>query len=506
MADVTEPRPARRNPVAFLAELSDPTVVSVVFVVALFMDIMDATIVNTALPAIGHDLHQTTSQLVWVVLGYLLSLAIWIPASGWIGDRFGTKRTFLFALFMFTAASVLCGSATSLTQLTAYRFFQGVGGGMLTPIGTAMLFRAYPPAQRARASAILIVPTLIAPALGPVLGGFLTDGPGWRWIFYVNAPIGALAFLFGLWRLKESRHEQPGQFDPAGFVLSGVAIASFLYALNQAESLGFLAPRVVIFGLVGIVGAVSLVAVELTLSEPMLALRLFRERLFRVTNLVSIFSAGSFFGLILLMPLMLQDVRHLSASQSGLTTFPQALGIIAASQLVRHLYARVGPRFLLVAGMFGAAVMMFTLQFTTLETNLWFFRAMLFARGLCMAFVFIPLQAATMARVAPADIARGSAIGSTNRQVSNSLAVGVLIAMLIAQFHKIPGTLQHLGHHAPSASVLQYNAFKVPFFWTAVFALVGAALALLIHNQDASGTMAPRAGAAVASTVVEPIP
>ena len=483
--------PSRRGPLEFLAGLSDKSVVAIVFVTALFMDIMDATVVNTALPAIGKELHQSTTQLVWIVLGYLLSLAMWIPASGWIGDRFGTKRTFLFALLMFTAASVLCGTAHSLGELTAYRFLQGVGGGMLTPIGTAMLFRAFPPAERARASAILIVPTLIAPALGPVLGGLLTDGPGWRWIFFINAPIGALAFAFGAWRLKENRHESPGRFDPAGFVLSSVSIASLLYALNQSESLGWLSYRVESFLSIGVVGVIALVIVETQVKSPMLALRLLRERLFRTTTIVSIFSNASFFGLILLMPLMLQQVRGISASASGLTTFPQALGIIAASQLVRKIYPHVGPKRLLFFGLAGASLVMITLQLSNLETNLWWFRAMLFTRGLCMAFAFIPLQTATMAKVSLPDIARASAIGSTNRQVSNSLGVGVLISILVAQFHKISlaPVPKHLSH---TLSLRYYDAFKVPFFWTAVFAAVGAVLALFIHDADAQATMVPR--------------
>ena len=479
------------GPLRWLAGLSDKTVVAVVFVVALFMDIMDATIVNTALPAIGLELHQTTTQLVWVILGYLLSLAIWIPASGWIGDHFGTKRTFLFALFVFSAASLLCGQAHSVGELTAFRFLQGVGGGMLTPIGTAMLFRAFPPAERARASAILIVPTLIAPALGPVLGGYITDGPGWRWIFYVNVPIGALAFLFGAWRLKENRHESPGRFDPAGFVLSGLAVASLLYALTEAENYGWLSRRVDPFLALGLLTLVALIVVERKVKEPMLALRLFKERLFRITNIISIFSSASFFGLILLMPLMLQDVRGFSASQSGLTTFPQAIGVVAASQIVRKLYPRVGPRRLLFFGLAGASLVMITLQLSTVTTDLWWYRAMLFARGACMAFAFIPMQAAGMARISLADTGRASALGSTQRQISNSLGVGVVISILVAQYHKI-SILPPTGIVAPALRTAYYNAFKVPFFWTAMLAAAGAMLSLFVHDEDASATMLPK--------------
>ncbi|HZY06268.1 MAG TPA: MFS transporter, partial [Ilumatobacteraceae bacterium] len=172
-------------------------IVAIVYVSALFLDILDTTIINVAIPSVGRELHTEGAE--WVVLGYTLSLAVWIPASGWLGDRFGTKRTFLFALAAFTAGSLLCGSAQTIGQLISFRVLQGVGGGMLTPVGLAMLFRAFPPAERARAATLIMVPALVAPALGPVLGGFIVTNVSWRWIFLVNVPIGLLALAFG-WR------------------------------------------------------------------------------------------------------------------------------------------------------------------------------------------------------------------------------------------------------------------------------------------------------------------
>ncbi|HEX3947998.1 MAG TPA: MFS transporter, partial [Acidimicrobiales bacterium] len=162
--------------------IDQKVVVGVVYVVAMFTTILDSTVVNVALPSMARDFHVHTASIEWVVTGYLLSLAVFIPASGWIGDRVGTKRIFLLALLLFTVASALCGLASSLGELVAFRILQGVGGGMLMPVGTAMLYRAFPPAQRARANAILIVPTVVAPAAGPVLGGLLVDTLSWRWV------------------------------------------------------------------------------------------------------------------------------------------------------------------------------------------------------------------------------------------------------------------------------------------------------------------------------------
>jgi EmrB/QacA subfamily drug resistance transporter len=376
--DPTAPPSRQTNRFGILGSMSDRAAVATIFVVAMFMDIMDGTIVNTALPSIGKDFGATSpSSLAWVVLGYLLSLAIWIPASGWLGDKYGTKKIFLFALFTFTVASVLCGQAHSIGELTAFRFLQGIGGGMMTPVGTTMLFREYPPHERAKASAILVVPTLMAPALGPVLGGYLTDGLGWRWIFYVNAPFGIAAFCFGLWRLKEYQHHASSKFDPAGFVLSATSLGAILYALNQAELVGWSSARVLGFLIGGALLGVALVVVETKVHDPILALRLFKESVFRTTNLTSIFATGSFFGLVLLVPLMLQTVRGLSAAQSGLTTFPQALGVILMSQVVRKLYPKVGPRRLLVVGLTIAGLVMLTLEWTSATSSLWDYRLIL---------------------------------------------------------------------------------------------------------------------------------
>ena len=167
-------------------------IVGIVFVFGLFMDLLDMTITNVALPTLATDFHTDTTTIEWVVTGYLLSLAVFIPVSGWAGDRFGTKRVFMFALTVFVTGSALCGLAWNDTALIGFRVLQGIGGGMLTPVGTAMLFRAFPPSERAMASALLSIPAVVAPATGPVLGGYLVEFQSWRWIFWVNVPIGTL--------------------------------------------------------------------------------------------------------------------------------------------------------------------------------------------------------------------------------------------------------------------------------------------------------------------------
>jgi len=481
------------------ATLNEQKTVAIVFVVAMFMDIMDGTIVNTALPKIGQEFHHgSPTDLAWIVLGYLMSLAIWIPASGWLGDRFGTKKVFLFALFMFTASSALCGFAHSVNQLTAFRFLQGVGGGMMTPVGTAMLYRAYPPHLRQKAGALLAIPALLAPATGPVLGGWITDTWSWRWIFYVNVPFGVITLLFGAWKLTEHQHHADSRFDPVGFVLSAVTLGGVLYGLNRVELFGWGSTQVELPVAIGLVAGIGLIIANKRSDDPLLALRLFRDKVFTITNIVSVFATASFFGLILLMPLMLQGTRHLSPGISGLTTFPQALGVMAMTPFSRKLYSKIGPRRMLVGGLSVAGAIMLLLLDTKVTSNLWLYRGILFGRGMCWAFVFSPMQAAAFSQVSFKDTGRASSLFSTQRQVASSLGIAVLISLLVTQFNHVKA----IAHTLPPAQLSErlYDAYKVPFFWTCVFAFCGAVAALFIDDDKVLAVFRERDAASRASS------
>src|SRR5581483_8816644 len=220
--------------VSRLFRLEYKWLVAIVFMFGLFMDILDSTAVNVAIPTLQHDFHAPLSTVEWTVTGYLLSLALFIPGAGFISDRFGTKRTFLTAMGIFVAGSALCGQAHSIQELIAFRFLQGVGGGMMTPVSTAILSREFPGEERAKASALISVPVVLAPIAGPVLGGYLVTYTSWRWIFYINLPVGLIGFVLGLLILRE--HKEPyaqGRFDVAGLLTGGAGVAMLLYALSQ---------------------------------------------------------------------------------------------------------------------------------------------------------------------------------------------------------------------------------------------------------------------------------
>src|SRR5580658_6124713 len=276
-------RENRKRHVA-VVRMNQKIAVGIVFVSAMFMNIMDITIVNVALPTIGRDFNIPPTAVDGVVIAYLVSLAVFIPASGWLGDRFGGKRVLLVAIVIFTLGSVLCGLAQNIDQLVVFRIIQGAGGGMMAPVGMAMLYRVFPPAERIRASSILTVPTTFAPALGPVLGGLLVTDLSWRWVFYVNLPIGVAAFVFGAIFLEQQQQPQPGRFDLAGFLLSGLGLGLLMYGVSEGPDLGWQRPEVLGTIAAGLVLLAARGVVELRSPAPMVDLRLLKNRLFRSGN------------------------------------------------------------------------------------------------------------------------------------------------------------------------------------------------------------------------------
>jgi EmrB/QacA subfamily drug resistance transporter len=346
------------------------------------------------------------------------------------------------------------------------------------------LFRAFPPIERARAATIVMIPTLAAPALGPVLGGLITETIGWRWIFYVNVPFGALALAFGMRYLREHTEPTAGPFDVAGFLLSGIGLASITYAINEGPFIGWTNPWVIGLGIVGPAAFALLVYVETHQPHPMLALRLLKLRLFRATNVVMAFAMASFLGLTFVLPLYLQGLRGLDPLHSGLTTFPQAIGILISSQIAGRIYPRVGPRRLILFGLLGVTVATASLLFVGLETDLWWIRTIVLLRGFAIGFCFVSSQAASYAEIAPADNGRASAIYSTQRQMSASIGIA-LMATVLASFTTLT--------ERPSDMQRALTGYHWTFALCAGLALIAAVLAsIMIKDSDAAATMAAK--------------
>jgi EmrB/QacA subfamily drug resistance transporter len=462
--------------------------VCVVFVASMFMSIMDATIVNVALPALGRQFSVPSTSIDAVVVGYLVSLAVVIPVSGWVGDHWGTKRVFLLALALFSLASALCGLAQSLPMLVGFRILQGVAGGALTPVGTTILYRTYPPEDRVPLSRILNVPTVLAPASGPVIGGFLVEQFSWRWVFYVNVPIGIAACLFGIFFLQEDhQHQTDRRFDPVGFVLAGLGLALVMYALSEGPAYGWASLNILISLGTGLLLLGAFVVVELRTKEPMIDLRLFGDRLFRTTNLVSLFSSAGFLGLLFVAPLFLQEARGVSALTSGLTTFPEAIGVIVSTQIVARLYPMVGPRRLAAAGLTGVAAAMSLLCLMGLDTSLWLMRLLMFFTGAGMAYVFIPVQASAFTTISPASTGRASALYNAQRQLGAALGIALLSTVL--------GIVGPVNVGANGSVQPNLAAYHIAFLAAAALALIGAGTALVIRDRDAEATMRRKSSA-----------
>ncbi len=467
--------------------------VSVVFVLAMFMSIMDITIVNVALPQLGRDLGATATGVGAVSIGYLVSLAVVIPASGWLGDRFGGKKILLTAIVIFTLASALCGLAQTFGQLVAFRVLQGVGGGMLTPVGMAMLFRVFPPAERVRASSILIVPTALAPAIGPVLGGLLVDDLSWRWVFFVNLPIGIVALAFGVVFLREVEPSPAGRFDLRGFLLSGIGFASLMYGVSEGPARGWTDTAVLGSILVGVVLIAVLIYTQLRTAEPLLNLRLFADRLFRSTSAGIFVSTAAFLGTLYLAALFFQDGLGLSALGSGLSTFPEALGVMVGAQVAsRLLYPRIGPRRLMVGGLLVVSATMASMSLIDSRQDLWGMRFLMFVLGFAIAHNFVPTQAAAFARISPADTGRASTMFNALRQLGGAVGVAILTTVL---------TTVGVTHRVTGAVTPNVHAYHVAFLTAAALAFIAALIALGIHDADADST---RPKYAVAPAAREP--
>jgi EmrB/QacA subfamily drug resistance transporter len=458
--------------------------VGIVFVSAMFMNIMDITIVNVALPTIGRDFHIAPTAVDGIVIAYLVSLAVFIPASGWLGDRFGGKQVLMAAIIVFTVGSVLCGLAQNITELVLFRVIQGAGGGMLAPVGMAMLFRVFPPSERVRASSILTVGTTLAPAIGPVLGGLLVTDLTWRWVFFVNLPIGIAAVTFGCLFLERAEPQEAGVFDVPGFILGGAGLGLLMYGISEGPLKDWSSPTVISTCVAGVALLVALVVTELHTVHPMVDLRLLKARLFRSASGVLFLSMGGFLGTLYLVPLYFQDARGLSALQSGLSTFPEAFGVMFGAQLAsRLIYPRLGPRRHITFGLLGLAGAMLLLTQVSLTTNLWLIRGIMFLLGLMIAQIMVPTQAASFAQISPADTGRASTLFNTGRQVGSAVGVAVLSTVLIG-----------VGSTHVTAGIAHPNlrAYHLAFAAAAAFVLVAAGFSLTIHDSDAKETMVRR--------------
>jgi EmrB/QacA subfamily drug resistance transporter len=464
--------------------VSQKTAVSVVYVAAIFLSTMDTTIVNVTLPAIGRAFSIPSTSVGTISISYLVSLAVFIPASGWLGDRFGGKRVLLTAVTVFTVASALCGIASNLGQLIAFRVLQGVGGGLLAPVGMAMLLRIFRPEERVRALSVLTIATGIAPTLGPVVGGLLVTNLSWRWVFYVNVPFGICMLIFGLLFLRNHVQEQPGRFDIVGFLLAAAGLGLVMYGVSVGPDLGWTAVPVLVSIVSGAVLLGLMVVAELRCPAPIINVRLFKDALFRSCSGVMTLESVAFLGSLYTMSLYFQNGRGFSPLAAGLNIWPEAFGVMTGSQLAsRVLYRRLGPRLHLTVGVAGSSLFIALLSSLDAHSSIWHAWMIMYLTGFAVGQVFVATQAAAFATISSADSGRAATLFNAGRRLGGAIGVAVATTTIV---------LVSEGARAADGTGTDITACRVAFLVGAAINLLGIRAAWSVRDSDAASTIPVR--------------
>jgi EmrB/QacA subfamily drug resistance transporter len=421
-------------------------ILAMVVILGVFMSILDQTIVNIAIPrlqtAFGADIHSVQ----WVLTAYILAQGVATPAAAFFADTLGIKRFYIISLVAFTAGSALCGLAWSLPILIVFRVLQGLGGAALFPLSITLLFREFPPQERGMAMGFFGVPALLAPALGPTLGGYLVTYAGWQLIFYINVPIGIVAIILSAIFIREYRPEGQTRFDFLGFFFSSVGLATILYALSSASTDGWSSTTVLGFLFVGVLALAIFVTVELVIAnrgrQPLLDLRLFANGPFRAGIIANTFVIFGLFGGLFLFPIYLQNIRGQSAFQAGLILLPQALASMVSVIVGGRLVDRIGVRAVMIPGLLILAFATWQLTYISVYSSFGWLQLMLVLRGLALGLTVQPLTVATLSEIAPRKLAQASSLSTVNRAVASSLGIAILATLVQTQ------SQIHFGHLA----------------------------------------------------------
>ncbi len=407
-----------------------------VVVLGAIMSILDITVVNVALPTFqvvfgepGDPLPYST--VAWTVTAYTLALATVIPMTGWAADRFGTKRLYMTALLLFTLGSVLCAMAPTIEALIGFRVLQGLGGGMLMPLGMTIMTRAAGPARMGRLMAILGVPMLLGPIFGPILGGWLIEHYSWHWIFLINAPIGAVAIVYA-WRVLATDRPEPSEsFDWVGMALMSPGLALFLYGVSSIPGEGtFVSPKVLIPGTIGLLMVAGFVFWSFKPVHPLLDLRLFKNRNLTVSVITMFLFAAAFFGGLLLVPTYFQQVRGESPVDAGWLMAVQGLGAMITMPIAGALTDRLPVGRIVPIGLVAITGGMFALTQLTATTSYSYILPVLFVMGLGMGATMMPLMTSALKTLTSHEVARGSTLLNISQQIASSIGVAIMSVVL----------------------------------------------------------------------------
>lgn len=445
--------------------------VALIYTCVLFLDRLDLTIVNITLPTLAKYFHVPIAQTDWVSTGFLLALAMSIPISSWLGEKFGIKKIFILSTAIFGLASLLCAFSNNIFLLTVFRFIQGIGGGMLIPTGMTMVYRAFEPHEYASVTSFTFLPALLAPAIAPALGGAIMHFWGWKWVFLFASPICLFAVIISLIVLKEVDCSEKKPLDLKGFVFSSAALALLLYSISSLGKYGFVFGTNFSFGLT-LLFIYLFIKQEASVEHPLIDLKFFRHKLFVQANLIQLAFQVCHFGSIFLIGMYLQVAVGMSAMMAGFIMGMQAFGAICTSRYSVKLFNHFGPTRPIVWGFIGIIIFTLAILFIQTPEHVFFGCAILFLRGIFSGLCGTPIQTASVIDFEKADVGRASAIFNAGRQVSISLGIA-LSALLISYGLKV----NHLTQATILGRGLGYEAFHYAFMMIPVAALLGIVVA-----------------------------
>ncbi len=466
--------------------------VTAVVILGMMMSILDTTIVNVALHTLSSDLHSSISQVQWVVTGYLIALGAVIPVTGWAARRFGPKRVYMVSLVLFTLGSAACGLSSTLPELILFRILQGVGGGMLMPVVMIIMAQIAGPKRMGRVMAVVSMPMMLAPIFGPVLGGVILQNLHWSWIFFVNVPIGVIAFVLG-WRIVPRLDSgEAGPLDILGLALFPTGIAAFIFGVSELGSGAALGSMKVLLPVIaGLALMIAFCLHALRAQRPLLDIRLYANRVFAGASLTTFFVASALFGAMILVPLYYLEVRGQSLIATGLLTGPQGLGAMVAMPIANRLTERFGGGRVTLAGVSVLCLSTIPLTFLGATTSIVGISLVLVVRGVSIGLCFMPAMTAAFGALRPEQISDATPQLNVLQRVGGAVGTAVLAVVLARA---------SAGAHTPAQLA---SAFGQAYWWGLGIAALAFIPAIMLLRAERPRSTQVGAAAEPAST--EPV-
>ena len=395
-----------------------------------FMEVLDTSIASVALPHIAGSLSATTDEATWVLSSYLLANAIILPTSSWFSLRFGRRNFLLTCIVIFSVASFTCGAATSLGMILVSRAIQGAGGGALQPLSQAILLESFPPAKRGSAMAVFGLGVVVAPVLGPTLGGWLTDSYSWRWAFYINIPIGVAA-LWMIWQFVKDppyiKNAKPGRIDTIGFGLLAIWLAALQIILDKGQEDDWFGSNGIRWTFVILITAfVAFLIVEMRLKQPLVNLRIFSNRNFALgCVLIGLFGA-TIYGIVTLLPLFYQTLMGYTAQAAGIAVSPRGIGALVAMPFIGLLTSRMDNRWIIGSGFMGFALTSLWMSGANLQMSQWSLLWPVVISGMASGMIFVPLSTTALGTLRNEQIGNASGLYNLLRNVGGSIGISVV--------------------------------------------------------------------------------